>query len=90
VGGYGWLPTIARFEVEYDSVKDACDIILNTNNVFGASNTVAQGQMQTWDGHVHTGSWRPQDVIDQKIEDGKAGLPDYPHGPQPPCELHQA
>jgi hypothetical protein len=66
--------THRQVQVEYDSVKDACDIILNTNNVLGAFNPVAQGQMQTWDGHVHTGSWRPQGVIDQKIEE-TAGLP---------------
>jgi hypothetical protein len=24
-GGHGWVPTIARYEVEYDSVKDACE-----------------------------------------------------------------
>jgi hypothetical protein len=44
-GGHGWVATIARFEVEYDSVKDACDVILNTNNVFGAANPLAQHEV---------------------------------------------
>jgi hypothetical protein len=38
--------------------------------IYHAYNPVAGGQMQTWDGHVHSASSRPQDVIDQKIEDG--------------------
>jgi hypothetical protein len=44
-GGSGWVPTIARWEVEYDSVKDASDIILNTNNVFGIPNPQAQAEV---------------------------------------------
>jgi len=44
-GGHGRASTVARWEVEYDSVKDACDIILNTNNVFGSYNPQAQAEV---------------------------------------------
>jgi hypothetical protein len=37
---------------------------------FEAFNPVAQGQMQSWDGQLSSKISRPQDVIDQKIEDG--------------------
>jgi hypothetical protein len=47
-GGHGWVATIARYEVEYDSVKDACDVILNTNNVFGAANPHAQHEVSIY------------------------------------------
>jgi hypothetical protein len=38
--------------------------------IFQEFNTVASGTMQSWDGYVHPNISRPQDVIDQKIEDG--------------------
>jgi hypothetical protein len=38
--------------------------------IFQEFNTVASGTMQSWDGYVHPNISRPQDVIDQMIEDG--------------------
>ena len=38
--------------------------------IFQEFNTVAQGTMQSWDGYVHPRISRPQDVVDQKIENG--------------------
>jgi len=44
-GGHGWGPTVVRYEIEYDSVKDAADVILNTNSVFGTSTQQAQAEV---------------------------------------------
>ena len=44
-GGNGWAPTVARYEVEYDSVKDARDAILNTNTIFGVHSPQAEGEV---------------------------------------------
>jgi hypothetical protein len=44
-GGHGWVPTIARFEVEYDSVKDARDAVLNTNTASGICPPHAQAEV---------------------------------------------
>jgi len=44
-GGHGWGPTVVNYEVEYDSVKDATDLILNTNSVLGTSTRQAQAQV---------------------------------------------
>jgi hypothetical protein len=44
-GSHAWGPNVARYEVEYDSVKDATDIILNTNSVFGSSTSQAQAEV---------------------------------------------
>lgn len=44
-GGRGWTPTAARYQVEYDSAKDACDATLNTNTASGTCPPHAQAEV---------------------------------------------
>ena len=65
-GGYGWAPTVAKYDIEFDSVKDACDIILNTKiTASGVSTTHAQAEV----GHLrNTSPLRTSLTIFQHIQ----------------------
>jgi hypothetical protein len=38
--------------------------------IYETFDPISGGRMQTWDGQIHSNIGRPQDVIDQRIEDG--------------------